>query len=858
MAVMLINIYSYSQISGIIRDGKTGKPIREATVFINGSSLSMLSSKDGRFELHNVPNGFSQLIIYKHGYELFKSTVNINPLKSFKLTLDLTAETLNEGSKKFIDNEQKVAVFKKYLFGSNQLLNLRNPKSIRFFDDLNGDKFLLTEPLIIENPLLGYRIYCYMSRMEKAAAMNQVLDNIRFEQTQSKELKVVQQWDANRTKSYWGSPRHFIKTLISGTLREEGFQVVDMAGNSVNIEGSFEKSHIPDYYHIKILDAIQVIYIGSDGDQRKWVLRPNGRIDATTDGLLVSPNSIVVQDETDGNKIDNLLPIDYDPLPTSSINTIRRFQEKIYIQTDKPYYYPKETIWMKGYLNYEELQLRDSLSSTVYVEFINDQNKILFSRTAKIEKGGFAGDIWLPDSIPAGDYNLRAYTNFMRNFSADAIFSKYVRVLNLTQWVDLKSPASLKSESAGLVITPDKPVYHTRDKVILSIALNDSTFTGDANVSIAVTDMDQVKPIEEVNILSPSFQFAKNPRFNKAGLKYPLEHGISITGRFFSGDARPDKTSLTVIQGKLENMKWVDTDAFGRFFVNGLTFYDNLDFSFQSLDKYGNLFGSVVISPREPPEINFFRPTPAEELKVEQATHEQRFFSDYELPKNTVLLKEVNVTAKKITPEKLEWGRRMFTPDNIIYAKDLPNVGNIVQSLETKLVGFGVQFNPNNGTYAIYNFRPLHSNPAPALLIDGIPSSIEMLNALPPQNVDRIETKSGVENLYGTAYNGVIAVYTKSYSNSDRPNKIQVIKLSGYSRPNDFRAPDYTASKSSASRDLRSTLYWNPNILLSSDKDDGPVSFFSSDQHGTYRVVVEGVAGNGKLLHAVTYIKIVK
>ncbi|MGZ3945526.1 MAG: hypothetical protein ACXVJB_11320, partial [Mucilaginibacter sp.] len=56
--------------------------------------------------------------------------------------------------------------------------------------------------------------------------------------------------------------------------------------------------------------------------------------------------------------------------------------------------------------------------------------------------------------------------------------------------------------------------------------------------------------------------------------------------------------------------------------------------------------------------------------------------------------------------------------------------------------------------------------------------------------------------------------------------------------------------KDNDAADLRSTVYWNPNILA--DKD-GKASFeyYNADTKGTYRVVVEGIDDDGKLGRAV-------
>lgn len=854
---MLVGACSFGQISGIIRDRATGKPVKEALVFVNGSTLSSTTSKEGSFELHDLPIGFCQLIIYKQGYQVFKSSVNVSQGKSIKVALELNAESNDTHFHKYMVRDQKMEDLKKYFFGNNRKLKFSNPSSLRFTDSVKTDHLLLTEPLIIENPILGYRLYCYMVGVDGGTPTGQLLDNIRFESLKSKELNTIEQWDSNRAKSFWGSPRHFIKSLIAGTSSEEGFQVLDSSRKSVNVEGLFEKSRMPNYYLVKLTEPVEVSYHQYSQEQKKWSLIPNGRIDATGDGLLLSTGSAQINDENKSGKIEELLPINYDPLPNSSTNAIKRFQEKIYIQTDKPYYYPKETIWMKGYVNYEYPQLRDSLSSTVYVELINDRKKVLFSRIAKIEKGSFVADIWLPDSISSGNYNLRAYTNFMRNFSSDALFSKYIRMVSPNERIDFKSPQSLTSESAGLLITTDKAIYTRHEKVTLSLAFKDSSFTSRANLSLAVTDMEQVHPLDGASILSPLFQQDRKKLFNKEGLKYQLEHGISIEGQFFNNENKASSTSLTIIQGKLEDMKRIETDPFGRFFVTGFNFYDSVDCSFQALNKTGNLYGYVVLRPKKSPLVNFLNPLPLEALTITKTTFDQRIFSEYELPKNTLLLKEVTVNSKKITAEKMEWSRKMYTPEHVIYAKDLIMMGNIVQSLESKLIGFGIRFDPNSGTYFIYNFRAYSGSTPPAILVDGNPTTIDRLNLLPPEIVDRVETSSSFQNIYGSPANGVIAIYTKNYSNSDKSNKIQVKKINGYSRPNNFRAPDYTVSKTSPSRDLRSTIYWNPNVFLEANKP-ASISFFCSDQHGVYRVVAEGVDERGKVLRAVIFIRVAK
>ena len=107
-------------------------------------------------------------------------------------------------------------------------------------------------------------------------------------------------------------------------------------------------------------------------------------------------------------------------------------KEKIYIQFDKPNYYVGEDIWFKTYLINAETHTPQTLSNVVYVELINPSNEILETKTIKITDGGGGGNFELSPSLITGEYTVRAYTNFMRNFNSAYFFRKkiYIKALN--------------------------------------------------------------------------------------------------------------------------------------------------------------------------------------------------------------------------------------------------------------------------------------------------------------------------------------------------------------------------------------------------------------------------------------------
>ena len=54
--------------------------------------------------------------------------------------------------------------------------------------------------------------------------------------------------------------------------------------------------------------------------------------------------------------------------------------EKIYLHTDKPFYYPSEDIWFSGYLQPVGVSNVDQLSDIAYVTLLNPQTVITYSQ----------------------------------------------------------------------------------------------------------------------------------------------------------------------------------------------------------------------------------------------------------------------------------------------------------------------------------------------------------------------------------------------------------------------------------------------------------------------------------------------
>jgi TonB-dependent SusC/RagA subfamily outer membrane receptor len=109
----------------------------------------------------------------------------------------------------------------------------------------------------------------------------------------------------------------------------------------------------------------------------------------------------------------------------------QRPTEKVYVQTDRDAYLIGETIWLKGYLVNGTTHESDTVSRVLYVELVDPVASRVRLRTQLRATAGYApGQLLLPDSLVAGTYQLRAYTNFMRNEPDAYFFAKTLTILS--------------------------------------------------------------------------------------------------------------------------------------------------------------------------------------------------------------------------------------------------------------------------------------------------------------------------------------------------------------------------------------------------------------------------------------------
>jgi hypothetical protein len=103
--------------------------------------------------------------------------------------------------------------------------------------------------------------------------------------------------------------------------------------------------------------------------------------------------------------------------------------EKVYVQTDKANYSFGDTIRMKCYLLSSDYQSPSDISWILYAELNDESGKVAKRIMLPVSEGLARADMSLDTAdVKPGNYTLRVYTNWMRNFSEDYIFKKNITV----------------------------------------------------------------------------------------------------------------------------------------------------------------------------------------------------------------------------------------------------------------------------------------------------------------------------------------------------------------------------------------------------------------------------------------------
>jgi hypothetical protein len=219
-------------------------------------------------------------------------------------------------------------------------------------------------------------------------------------------------------------------------------------------------------------------------------------------------------------------------------------------------------------------------------------------------------------------------------------------------------------------------------------------------------------------------------------------------------------------------------------------------------------------------------------------------------------LEEVVVKAKGKTPVQLldeKYTSGMFSGDAIQF--DLINdvfAGgslDIFSYLQGRVAGLQIS---GQGANASLSWR----GGAPQLYIDEMPADVSFVSNLNIHDVAYIKAFRPPFMGGFNGANGAIAIYTRRGGDAPQESgkSLNSERIEGYTIIKEFYSPKYytTTPPPESNRDLRTTIYWNPNVTIDAAKKEILLSFNNNDVTDAFRVIIQGMTTDGRLIYYMT------
>ena len=444
-------------------------------------------------------------------------------------------------------------------------------------------------------------------------------------------------------------------------------------------------------------------------------------------------------------------------------------------------------------------------------------------------------------------------------------------------------------DKLNLSLSSDKNSYATREKVSIKLSAKtraDSVSMGHFSVSVIDESKVDVNEDKENTILSnllltsdlkgtveqPNYYFTNITdeklkeldlvmlthgyrRFewkqvlnnNDRPLAYQPEKSLEITGQAKNLlGASLAKANVSLLPTQSKQVFTTIADDKGNFTFRDMAFWDSTKFILQATNAKGKIYtklsynnDKVVSVIPSMQQINL--DTIISPAYLANNERQQEELSKQGLGRGKTL-REVKIKAIKPYNYKTETYIPTWAADQVIRGDQIKYGGQ----LSVRLVGMlhGVHYTNGLAPMANINMtgRPM------MVLINGVQGEIDWVATDEVEVVEVLLPPNSF--VYGQdGMDGVISITTKSrtlVSTEIASTGILPITIQGYQKIREFYSPKYETNIAYNHPDLRSTIYWKPE--LTTDKDgNASFDFYNADGIGTYRVVIEGIDEKGNI-----------
>ena len=516
--------------------------------------------------------------------------------------------------------------------------------------------------------------------------------------------------------------------------------------------------------------------------------------------------------------------------------------EEIELFSDKQLYISGETMWFSLSIRDRRSGSLSSLSKVAYVDLIGTGGLVMTRVKIEVNNGKGHGALDLSKDLASGNYQLRSYTQALRNFGPATFEEQTIIVLNpdqpivtaLSEQRAMSSHEATVSSDGVASISMNKQAYGQRDRVQLNIQLKDKVgrpISGEMALSVSLKGAGEHKKRSP----SKTSKLESNPTAEYL----PEDIGMYLSGHIVSEEGDQSIEGVKVFLAFPGERSMV---------YSALTDVDGM-FRFVLPKLYGPKEIVIQVEPKYEDQLSIILD---DEYYKSPTTEDPAF----KLPEAWLDMANASLENASIRSAYGAFEEQVrYIEDSTFYSVPFYGVYDKQYILDDytrfPLPEFYFEVVPEvrvQGKYGeeilkVANTWSLPNRESPPLfLVDGVPvfdqgKFLKINNKL-------IESTQIIIDpfwLNTTIYDGIIEIssFEKDARSFDLPESAL---RSGYLTllpDRVFSTPNYGVNEGSNLPDFRNTLYWNPTITTDAN-GNATLEFYTSDVIGDYEIRVQG------------------
>lgn len=465
------------------------------------------------------------------------------------------------------------------------------------------------------------------------------------------------------------------------------------------------------------------------------------------------------------------------------------------------------------------------------------------------------------------------------------------------------------NDQMNIALKTDKPSYTTRGNVKITVSAKNNATPAEGSFSVAVVDDGTVPSNEdaESTILSnmlltsdlkgyiekPNYYFNKPDDEKLANLDILMltqgyrrfdyediladknppiylmpEQGIDVTGTLRTNAGLPvAKGSLRLLIPDKNFSAETITDMSGNFKFSNVNVPDTSKITLSARNNPNGRNMVISVNGEAYQKLSKNNNIPDEILNID-STFRPYLQNSYKQYQSSRTIKEVVVKSTKIVKKAshADYGTFSGLPmqaDHEVSAQQLQGCPLLLNCLST--MAMGLTYIDNN-FYVTRDYNAGGRTPV-QVYVGSLPVDANFLSSIPSSEVESVEIflNDGVSGINRSTQTKGVLVINKKVVKKQKITLAQLQELipkqnvitfavQGYTKAKEFYSPKYDVTKAGTlGGDLRNTIYWKPNVITDKATGTATISFFNSDQRGSYRAIIEGIDAEGNIGRSVIH-----